>query len=62
MNIDAGRSDQRLRTGLLGVLAALRSNRRCLVRKSFPLEFIFGAAELFTEGCGELLLALLTLG
>jgi hypothetical protein len=34
----------------------------CLERKSFSLLFIFGAAELFTEDCGELLGALLALG
>jgi hypothetical protein len=40
----------------------MRPWQGCLERKSFPLHFIFGAAELFTEGCGELLGALLALG
>jgi hypothetical protein len=34
----------------------------CLERKTFSLDFIFRAAELFTEDCGELLGALLAFG
>jgi len=41
---------------------AMRPGQACLERKSFPVDFIFGAAELFTENCGELLEALLAFG
>jgi hypothetical protein len=41
---------------------AMRPWLTCLERKSFSPEFIFGAAELFTEACGELRGALLALG
>jgi hypothetical protein len=41
---------------------AMRPWQQCLERKTFSLTFIFGAAKLFTEGCGELLRALLALG
>jgi len=41
---------------------AMRPWQTCLERKTFPLHFTFGAAELFTEGCGELSEALLALG
>ena len=41
---------------------AMRPRQECLERKTFSLHFIFGAAELFTEDCGELLGALLALG
>jgi len=34
----------------------------CLERKSFSPDFILGAAELFTEDCGEVSGALLALG
>jgi hypothetical protein len=40
---------------------AMRPWRECLERKSFSLDFITGAAELFTEDSGELR-ALLALG
>jgi len=38
---------------------AMRPWRECLERKTFSLNFIFRAAELFTAGCGELFRALL---
>jgi hypothetical protein len=41
---------------------AMRPRQACLERKSFSLHFIFGSAKLFTDGCGELLGALLALG
>jgi len=41
---------------------AMRPWQACPERKSFSLDFIFGAAELFTEGCGELIEALLAFG
>jgi hypothetical protein len=41
---------------------AMRPWRECLERKSFSLDFIDRAAELFTEDCGELFGALLALG
>ena len=41
---------------------AMRPWQDCLERKTFSLTFIVGAAELFTEGCGELVGALLALG
>ena len=41
---------------------AMRPGQECLERKSVSRHFIFGAAELFTEGCGELPEALLALG
>ncbi len=41
---------------------AMRPRQACLVRKSFSLHFIFGSAELFTEGWGELPGALSALG
>jgi hypothetical protein len=34
----------------------------CLERKSFSLDFIFGAAKLFTVGCGELFRGFLPAG
>jgi hypothetical protein len=40
----------------------MRPEPECLERKSFSLEIIFGAAQLFTVGCGELLRALLAAG
>jgi len=40
----------------------MRPWRECLERKSLSLDFMNGAAELFTEDCGELLGALLALG
>ena len=42
-------------------LGAMRPWLVCLERKSFSLTFVMGAAELFTEGCGELPGALLAL-
>jgi len=41
---------------------AMRPEAGCLVRKSFSPGFMLAAAELFTEGCGENLRALLALG
>jgi len=41
---------------------AMRPGRVCLERKSCSRLFILGAAELFTEGCGELRRALLAFG
>jgi len=41
---------------------AMRPEEGCFGRKSFSLEFIFGAAQLFTVGCGELFRALLANG
>ena len=41
---------------------AMRPWQACLERKSLPPDLCFGAAKLFTEGCGELLGALLALG
>jgi len=41
---------------------AMRPRQVCLERKTFSSGFIFGAAELFTEACGELLCVLLDLG
>src|ERR1051325_10780391 len=38
---------------------AMRPEAFCLIRKSFSPPFIFGAAQLFTAGCGELFRALL---
>jgi hypothetical protein len=43
-------------------LGAMRPEEGCLGRKSFSREFIFGAAQLFTAGCGELFEALLAIG
>jgi hypothetical protein len=40
----------------------MRPWQGCLERKRFSLDFTSGAAELFTEACGELLGALLALG
>lgn len=40
----------------------MRPRQGCLERKSFSPDFITGAAELFTEACGELPRALLALG
>jgi len=40
----------------------MRPGQACLERKTFSPDFIFGAAELFTAGCGELLGALLAVG
>jgi len=40
----------------------MRPWQACRERKTFSLDFTFGAAELFTEGCGELFEALLALG
>jgi hypothetical protein len=40
----------------------MRPRQECLERKGFSLLFIFGTAELFTEGSGELLEALLAFG
>jgi hypothetical protein len=37
----------------------MRPWQECLERKSFSLDFIFRAAELFTFGCGALERALL---
>jgi hypothetical protein len=37
----------------------MRPEAACLDRKFFSPEFIFRAAKLFTDACGELLLALL---
>ena len=41
---------------------AMRPWQTCLERKSFSLDFTFGAAELFTEGSGEVLGARLAVG
>jgi len=41
---------------------AMRPWRECLERKSFSLDFMTGAAKLFTDSCGELRRALLVLG
>jgi hypothetical protein len=41
---------------------AMRPETGCLDRKSVSPGFMLAAAELFTEGCGELLWALLALG
>jgi hypothetical protein len=41
---------------------AMRPWQGCLERKLFSLDFMIGAAELFTEDCGELPVALLALG
>jgi hypothetical protein len=41
---------------------AMRPEEVCLGRKTFSLDFISGAAKLFTAVCGELLLALLASG
>ena len=41
---------------------AMRPRQACLERKTFSLHFIVGAAELFTESCGELPTARLALG
>jgi len=41
---------------------AMRPGLECLERERISLLFIFGAAELFTEDCGELRRALLALG
>ena len=41
---------------------AMRPWQACLGRKGFSLDFISAAAELFTDGCGELSGALLALG
>jgi len=41
---------------------AMRPGQASLERKSFSRTFMIGAAELFTEGCGELFEALLALG
>jgi hypothetical protein len=41
---------------------AMRPGLVCTGCKSFSLYFVFGAAELFTEGCGELLGLLLAFG
>jgi len=38
---------------------AMRPGQACLERKSFSLDFIFRAAELFTFGCGALARTLL---
>ena len=38
---------------------AMRPGQECPRRESFSLDFIFGAAELFTFGCGALDRALL---
>ena len=43
-------------------LGAMRPEGICLGRKTFPLDFISGAAKLFTAVCGELLGALLASG
>jgi hypothetical protein len=40
----------------------MRPGKECLGRKSFSLQFIRGAAQLFTVGCAELLPALLAAG
>lgn len=40
----------------------MRPEQECLGRKTFSLDFIRRAAELFTESCGELPEALLALG
>ena len=40
----------------------MRPWRECLERKPFTLDFMTGAAELFTEASGELPRALLALG
>ena len=32
----------------------MRPRQECLERKTFSPDFILDAAELFTEGCGEL--------
>jgi hypothetical protein len=32
----------------------MRPRQGCLERKTFSLDFIFGAAKLFTAGCGEI--------
>ena len=41
---------------------AMRPRQACLVRKTFSLDFIFGAAKLFTAGSGELGRTLLAVG
>ena len=41
---------------------AMRPWQECLERKTFSPGFILGAAELFTEDCGEVSRALLALG
>jgi len=40
----------------------MRPWRECLERKSLSLDFMNGAAELFTEACGKPSEALLALG
>jgi len=40
----------------------MRPEEGCLGRKSFSLLFIFGAAQLFTAGCGEFFGDLLAVG
>jgi hypothetical protein len=40
----------------------MRPWRTCLERKTFSLDFIVPAAELFTEGCGERVEDFLALG
>ena len=41
---------------------AMRPRQACLERKTFSPDFIFGAAKLFTAGCGEVWEDLLAVG